>query len=209
MKKLVLVLVGVLIVVMIGVIILSLMQAPLRQPPAVVPTPTPVANPSAQFNTIDYSKIFRDPSIEKQVRDVLQNPTGSEEQGGYTLVSFPTDVSGRPNIVYEKNNTASYITQEITIDNNLLAMFVASHPNSQSVELFDSGSGGVGFTWSVFPEDGVAYLANKDSGNYTIRVLYFPPTTKGNFISNVAPTFQMSQTSPNTQDFPEVFDQQP
>lgn len=171
------------------------------------PTPTPVKNPSARFNAIDYSHIFTDTTIEAQVKSVLKNPSGSETQNDTTIVFYPTDIAGRPNTVYEKGGVANYVVQEVTSDNNFLSLFLTAHPNSQSFTLYDSGAEGVGFMWYIFPQDGTAYLANKDTDGYTIRVLYFPPTTKGDFIKTDAPKFQMSETAPGTKDAPESFTQ--
>lgn len=189
------------------VIFLSLFFRPANPPlPTGSPTPTPVGNPAAQFNAIDYSKIFTDSSIEQQVKNVLKNPVGSEVQDNTIIVSFPTDIATRPNLVYEKSGVAMYIVQEITGDNTYLTDFQKTHASSKSFTLFDASSSSAGFSWIVYPQDGVAYLANSDSG-YAIRVLYFSPTTKGDFIRADASFFQMSPTDPNSKDAPESFAQ--
>lgn len=163
--------------------------------PQILPTPTPVGGPSVQFNKIDYHAVFPDPTIAQSVEKTLQNPIGSTQAADMTIVSYPTDVSGRPNMVYEKNNVAQYVLQERTTDNADLNTFVTAHPNSQSFTLYDFLTAGVGFYWYVFPQDGMAFLANKDFG-YAMRILYFPPTSQSSFTQTIGKQLNLQTTDP-------------
>ncbi|HYK08408.1 MAG TPA: hypothetical protein VEW42_02830 [Candidatus Eisenbacteria bacterium] len=176
--------------------------------PNALPTPTPVGPPHVDFSKINYSKVFPDQQAAQEVLSTLQVASESSQIDDYTVVPFQTDIDQRQNLVYEKNNTAQYVVQEKTSDNTDLMVFLASHPGSQSFQMFDSIHAGSGFSWYIFPQDGVGFLANKDFG-YALKVLYFPKTTKENFIQTAAKTFQLLQDDPNSENVQESFPENP
>lgn len=191
MKRFLLISAVVVFTILVVVAVLFSQKKPIVQLP-IFPTPTPV-KPAA--GAVDYSLVFPDASVAKQVTDLFQNPIAASQEAGFDTVSFATDVSGRPNKVYEKNGVAQFVVQEVTTDNNYLTTFLTQHPNSQSFALFDSSSAGSGFSWQVFPQEGTAFLANANAG-YALKILYFPPTTQKNFLNAAAKTFNMLQTDP-------------
>jgi len=176
--------------------------------PSFAPTPTPVGPPHVDFGKINYSKVFPDQLSAQEVLDTLRVASESSHIGDYTVVPFQTDVDQRQSLVYEKNNTAQYVVQEKTSDNTDLTVFLASHPGSQNFQMFDSVHAGSGFSWYIFPQDGVAFLANKDFG-YAIKILYFPKTSKENFIKTAAKTFGLLETDPDSEDVQENFEVSP
>lgn len=178
-------------------------QSPLQQ--VFGPTPTPVRAPAVHFGSINYGKIFHDPQAAQAILDTLQTASGSSQKDDYTVVSFTTDADQRQNQVYEKDNAAQYIVQERTVDNSDLQAFLNTHPNAQGFQMFETESAGSGFSWYIYPLEGVAFLANKDSGGYAIRVLYFPKTTKETFLKTAAKTFDLLTTDPNSEDVQENF----
>lgn len=167
----------------------------LRQP---LPTPTPVSGPSVIFNKINYRGIFPDPIVAKSVEDTLQNPLYASPEGELTAVSFPSDTQGRNNKVYEENNKAEFVVQEITKTNTALSDFISSHPNSQGLTLYDYLTTGTGFNWYVYPGEGIAYLANKDYG-YAMRILYFPQMSQDEFLRTGAKVLNLQTTDPDNQ----------
>jgi len=113
--------------------------------------------------------------------DKLNSPIVASKEGGLMALSYSTDIKDRNNVVLEKDNKAQFLTEQVTQNNTLLSSYISSHPSSSSFELFDFVTSGSGFSWTIFPEDGIAFLANKDFG-YAIKILYFPSTTKEHFI---------------------------
>lgn len=195
MKKIVFALTALLITGVIVFLSIAKRQSPPVQ--QVVPTPTPVAAPFVQFNKIDYSQVFQDLTIAKGIAQTLQNPIASTQEAGLTVVSFPTDVDKRVNKVYTDGVTAKYVFQEITTDNTDYTTFLTTRPTSSGFEMFDTIHAGSGFTWQVFPQDGIAFLTNKSSG-YAINILYFPPTSKETFLQEISGKFQLLQTDPES-----------
>ena len=199
------------LVLAVGVVVLNFFfrkPAPKQFPPGAVATPTPVAVGPIDLKKMDYSTVFPDPATAQKVSSSLQNPIDYQKQGGLTVISFPSDVKDRNNKLYEENNTAVYVSQEVTTDNTALNDFTSSHPNSQSFQLYDANSTGAGFTWHIFPNDGVAFLANGAYG-YAIQVIYFPKTTQTQFTQTTAKVFNMLSQNPFNDTSPEPFTQSP
>ena len=165
--------------------------------PGALATPTPVENAPINIKDINYENVFPDPTMQKQITSSFQSPIDFKKQNNLTVISFPTSIDGRNNNVYEENNIAKYVSQEIIDDNTSLNDFIALHPNSQKFTLYDANTASAGFTWTVFPEEGIAFLANTNYG-YAIRVIYFSKTTKGDFLQTEAKTFNMLEQNPYT-----------
>lgn len=176
--------------------------------PEAAPTPTPILSVPIDATNINYAHVFPNENTAKQITSTLQGPTDFKKQGDLTAITFPTGVKDRNNVVYEKNGIAQYVVQEITTDNTDLTDFKNLFPDSESFHMYDVNTAGVGFSWFIFPTEGVAFLANENYGGYVIRTIYFAKTTKDNFMQNAAKIFNMLSSDPyaNQQ---ETFGEQP
>ncbi|HEX7042518.1 MAG TPA: hypothetical protein VF189_04665 [Patescibacteria group bacterium] len=158
------------------------------------PTPTPILPPAVEFRAINYHEIFKDNSTATQMADKYQNPLSTESQGGYTVGHFASDSATLSTDVYQQNGVAKMVVQTFATDNNYYGDFQVSHTNSEQETLYDPiFSHGSGFSWKIFPSEGVAFLTSPDVG-FSGRVLYFQPTTYSNFLKTEAQTLGLTKS---------------
>lgn len=176
--------------------------------PGFIATPTPVKTPPLDVRKLNYDKVFSDQTLAGQIAKDVQNPTDFKKQGDLLVISYPSSVDQRTNAIYEKDNTVQYVALEVTTDNTSLNDYRSTHPTSQSFQLYDPVTASAGFSWYIFPRDGIAFLANGDYG-YAIRTLYFQSTTKEDFLNTTAKIFNMVSTDPYNENVQEPFTQTP
>lgn len=184
------------VVIIIGAFILLLVSAGKKSPQALFfggPTPTPVV-PSYSRN-IDFSGIFSDAKTQEQITSSLASPSSQATQGNYTVTTFAQPDDSKT-VLYTKGQKATYVEKSQSTDNTTYTEFKNAHPGVSEYTLYDpKGLSQAGFEWRVFPDEGVAYLTNVQSG-FVMTTLYFVPTSYQSFLSTAGKDFSLQKTDP-------------
>lgn len=203
MRKIVFIVFGISVCFLVVFVLLSGFSSQRNQAPASSPTPTAVPNPPRRVSSFDFSHIFSDSTVAKQMSEKLQNPQQVITLGDQTVYSFDLTYKVPVVQVYTRGNGVSFVVEQATEENSYYSDFQSSHQNEKQVVLHDPQFFDTGYDWQVFPEDGVAFLANTDSG-FTLKTIYFEPTTQDGFVKNVAKTLSITTSVPT--EAPEKFE---
>lgn len=170
-------------------------------PPSLgVPTPIPIqAGSNKNYYTNTFEGITPNVSTRATILEKLGNPKGVSRQGGFEVLSYQADNTLRQNKFYVSRDRVSYVVEEVTRDNSFLNDFLAKYHKNLGNILYDPKELNSGFNWYVFPEDGVAFLANSING-YTIRMQYFPVMSYQEYLNTVAKEFSLVVSPPPPQD---------
>ncbi len=160
------------------------------------PTPVPLIYHSYSKNERPTLKnLIPDVSSKNDVIKAMGGPTDITQENGYTIYGYPVLNNFRESKIYiDTANKVKYITEEIPYDNSLYHNYVAKKQIRPDGILYDITNGNVGFKWLVFAQDGVAFLANDVIGGYTIEIRYFTPMNYQQFLTTLAPKFNMATT---------------
>ena|SRR5579883_1631954 len=200
MKKAVFLFAGLII---IGAIFLLIFSAGKKSPQTLFfggPTPTPVV--PVLTRSIDYSGIFSDKKTQDQITGSLASPSSETTQGKYSVLTFSQPDSNT--VLYTQGQKAAYVEKSQSAENTTYTDFKNAHPGVSEYTLYDpKGLSQAGFEWRVFPDQGIAYLTNVQSG-FVMTTLYFVPTSYESFLSTAGKDFSLQKTDPASQ--PESFE---
>lgn len=164
--------------------------------PGISPTPTPVVPPAVQFQSINYHEVFHDPALEKTIGEKLQTPVSTATIGDYLVGYFASDSATFSTEVYQQNQVAKFVVQTMATDNHYYSSYLLTHNATAAKTLYDPTQEGSGFVWKVFPEEGIAFFTNEQSG-FSGKIVYFAPTTYQSFLTTAGKTLGIADTPPN------------
>lgn len=189
MKKLFFFLSLIIIIIIIVIITTFPKNTPPKRITAVsIPTPIPMEIKIKSLEEIQPNKTSL-----TDLKNSLGSPEKAITKNGMTLFLYPIPDTQRKNKVYISNGTVTYVSEEQIKDNSLYSDFVKNNNKYEDGILYDPIQIGSGLNWYVFANNGIAFLADKNSG-YTIQILRFPPTTYNNFLQTTAKNLSLSQT---------------
>ena len=194
MKKIVVVtIISLSIVVLVLFVLAFSKKTPSFIPFMQSPTPTPVLPPGRGFQVVNYHDIFKDDTIAQQMEAKLQRPVSTEIMGDYVIGHFGPDTATFATDVYQKNQKPEFILETLNGDtnNSYYSDFALQHQTSEEKVLYDPTQSSSGFEWRIFPNDGVAFLANPDVG-FTGKIIYFAPTSYDNFLQSEGKVLNLS-----------------
>lgn len=151
------------------------------------PQPTPQTDPWSTFEPGVTTK--------EQVISKLGNPLSETTQNGQVVSDFKSISPTRNNEVTFSGNTSSFFKHIIAYGETLLIKDLTSKYGLTNIVLYGPDAT-AGFYLYVYPDKGIAYLGNPNSGDL-LEVWYFAPTTLENFQNQWAKNY--SKTFPQAQ----------
>lgn len=149
------------------------------------PTPSPVGN---------FSNIIPGKSTPDDVKKILGDPLKQTQTDGYNLSDYKSTSQTRNNQVYYSNGTAQLVKEIVSFNQVKKITDVTTKYGPADNILYGPDSVG-GFYLFVYPEKGVAYLGNPNSGSL-LEVWYFTSTDIKTFISTWAKDYSQTPQQP-------------
>ncbi len=133
------------------------------------------------------SNIIPGSSTKNDVVSKLGNPISEKTQGAFTISEFKSDSPTRNNEITFQNNKVEFFKRVIVYGQPLKIKDVIKIYGNTNVILYGTDSV-AGFYLFVYPDKGIAYLGNNNTGDL-LEIWYFAPTTLESFQNNWAPGF--------------------
>ena len=144
-------------------------------------------------NQANYQSLTPGTSTKEDVLDKLGKPVAEEENGG--ILNYSSSSSERPHQVVLEENNIKLIKEIVTLRDEKKTIDIQNVYGKPKNVLYGDRSS-AGFHLFIYPENGIAYIGQAESG-LLLEVWYFPPTTfelfKTTYASEYSLTLQQSQ----------------
>lgn len=123
-------------------------------------------------------------SSREEINQKLGSPTSEKTEGDKTIASYKSKSATRPNVVTYQNQTGIFFKEIVTTKDSQRTGDIIKIYKEAKYILYgpDAPNGDYLF---VYPENGIAYLGNPNTGTL-LEIWYFTPTTFEDFKSKWA-----------------------
>lgn len=138
-----------------------------------------------------YNSLTPGESTKEQIIGKLGEPVGETKIGIYDVLQFDSPTTERPDEVYFEEGQTKLIKEIITYKSERKIENIKETYGNASLVLYGEDAP-FGFYLFVYPEAGIAYIGNQNSGDL-LEVWYFTPVASQEFIKNWGQGYSTAQ----------------
>ena len=142
----------------------------------------------SQQNQAKYESLAPGKSTKEDVINKLGDPLKDNQND--TQFEFESSSTERPHKVTLEENVVKLIKETVTL-NDKKGIPDIQNEFGETTHILYGDRSSAGFHLFVYPENGIAYIGQTQSG-LLLEVWYFPPTTFEEFKSNYAPGYTLT-----------------